>query len=138
MEYLPKIEYNEKRPSTTYNANVKLQYDEFLERLEELFVGDVWSVIVNDEIIFNSYEPKNIKAQIQESIIKNHTTNFPHLLFANMISQKKDGYVHIYMSGYEPWFIIINYNATTELLKVNYYKSLKYSKSHNNKEIILF
>jgi hypothetical protein len=138
MQYLPKIEYNEKRPSTIYLANNKSKYHEFLGRLEELLIGDVWAIVIDDEIIFNSYEPKSIKAQIQENIIRREISNYPHTLFSNMLKQKKDGQVIFYMYGYETWYVIINYTANTESLKIDYCKSQKYVTKYNNKEIILF
>jgi hypothetical protein len=126
MQNLPKLEYHEKRPSTIYLANNKSQYENFLGRLEELLVGDIWAVVVDNEIIFNSYEIKNVKTQIQENIIRHEITNYPHSLFKNMIEQKKDGQVIFYMYGYETWFVIISYIASTELLKIDYWKSQKF------------
>lgn len=138
MEYLPKIEYNEKRQSTTYSVVNKTDYENFLGRLKELLVGDCWAVVVDNEIIFNTYEPKSINAQIQENIIRREISNYPHTLFSNMLKQKKNCQYVLYMYGYETWYVIINYIANTDSLKVDYYKSQKYIAKYNNIEIILF
>ena len=132
MEHLPKIEYHEKRPSTIYLTNNKSQYNDFLGRLEELLIGDIWALVVDNEIIFNSYELKSVKKQIQENILRHEITNYPHSLFENMINQKKDGQVIFYMYGYETWFVIINYTASTESFKIDYCKSQKFIDNYDD------
>jgi hypothetical protein len=126
MEYLPKIEYNEKRIPMSYLVSNKHHYDDFLGRIEEIVSGDCTALVANDEIIFNSYEPKSIKAHIEENIVKHEVRNYPHSLFAQMIEQKKDGKVTFYMYGNTPWFTVVTYSSDTNVLLVKYYKSLKY------------
>lgn len=126
MEYLPAIEYIKKRSSMTYSIHDKIQYDEFLERLNEVLVGDCSAVTVNDEIIFNHYRPKSVKETIQDNIIRNEIATNPHTLFVDMYKSNKDGKTTIYMFRETPWFIIINYNNDLKLLKIDYYKSTKF------------
>lgn len=126
MEYLPKIEYTEKRPSTIYIPDDQKQYQDFLGRVQEFIVGDCWAIVINDEILFNSYKPMTVKEQIQDNIIRHELREYPNTIFIDMIKKKKNGRVDIYMYGDTPWFVVIHFNDG--IIKMDYYKSNKYVK----------
>jgi len=131
MNFLPKIEYIPKRSSSEYVVINKNNYDEFLERIEEILIGDVWAITVDNEIIFNYYEPKSIKEKIQDNIIRHEVSQYPHLLFTNMIDQGKDGKIIFYLFGQWPWYVVINYDSGFKRFKVDYFKSYKYIEKYD-------
>ena len=122
MNYLPPIEYNVKRPSVVYS----IENNEFIERIKEFIVGDCCAIVIDNEIIFNSYEPKSIKDKIQDNIIRHEIMKYPYTLCSDMIKKNRNGKIIIYMYDDFPWFVVINYDANNKVLKFDYYKSNKY------------
>jgi hypothetical protein len=131
MQYLPKIDYTAMdTPSKCYSLNDDLQYKELQEIISEHIEGDCWAVTINDEILYNSYEPKSPRDKILDSLVRNELTeNIHRSLFVELIRVRQDGKVVLYMFGtHATWFMVIYYSAIRELFTVEYYKTLGYDK----------
>ena len=130
---LPQIEYDALEPSKAYSINSKPCYDEFCMEFTECVSGDCHAITVDNEILFNSYEPKSIRDSIQDDMIRQNIINNPHGLFVNLFGKKKDARVMVYMFGNKPWFLGVYFDASKEILRVEYYKSIAYKDSFENK-----
>lgn len=131
MNSLPKIDYTAMdTPSKCYSLNDDLQYKELKENISEHIEGDCWAVTVNDEILYNSYEPKSPRDKILDSLVRNEITENIHgSLFVELIRSKQDGKIVLYMFGINAtWFMVIYYSAVRELFTVEYYKTPRYDK----------
>ena len=115
---LPKIEYIQKHPSVTFALNDRQQYNEFRDEISLYFSGDCWAITINDEILYNAYEEKSVKAQIQDEIVRGKIIENPLILL------RKAGRVIIYLFGDTPWFVAIHYE--NDIATVEYYKSTSY------------
>ena len=77
MEYLP--EFSNNLPyinHNEYNLNVVLEYQNFLTNLE-FYINHTNAILMNNNIIFNDYEPyAPIKSMIN-NIVKNNIINNP-------------------------------------------------------------
>ena len=131
MNSLPKIDYTAMdTPSKCYCLNDEIQYKELQEIILEHIEGDCWAVTVNDEILYNFYEQKSKREQILDSLVRNEIVENMHSsLFVELIRNKQDGKIVLYMFGYQAtWFMIIYYSFARELFTVEYNKTPGYDK----------
>lgn len=125
---LPKIEYTEKDTSHAYGRD-RASLSEFYEEFTNYISGDCHAITVDDEIIYNSYEPKTIRETIQDGMIRQQLIANPHSLFINMFRNNKSGRVIVYMYGLTPWFVAVYYNHSHQLIYLEYYKSKAYEEA---------
>jgi hypothetical protein len=125
---LPKIEYTEARRSKTYSidSNYPSNYSEFCNEFKEYVSGDCYAITVNDEILYNSYEPKSIRDSLQDDMVRQMIIDAPHNFFAKLFRKKEDARVIVYIFGQTPLFLAAYYHAEKELLTLEYYKSQKF------------
>jgi len=129
---LPKIEYYELHPSKSYSINSKSCYAEFCEEFAECVSGDCHAITVDDEILYNCYEPKSIRNSLRDDMIRQKIMDNPHELFVKLFRLKKDARVIVYMFAKSPWFLAVYYNPKIEMLTVEYYKSKKYMDTYES------
>ena len=131
MQYLPRIDYTAMNtPTKCYSLDDTIQYQELQEIISEHIEGDCHAVTVNDEILYNSYEPKSKRAQILDSLVRNEIIENVHTsLFVELIRNNQDGKVVLYMFGTNAtWFMVIYYSDIRKLFTVEYYKTIGYDK----------
>jgi len=123
---LPKIEYNEKNRPMSYYIEDKKQYHAFKDEFISYVGADCHAIVVDDEILYNSYIEKSIRERLQDDLIRDKIITNPHALFVNLFRNGKNAKVIVYMFGNYPWFVAIYYNAERKLIDVEYYKSNAY------------
>jgi len=123
---LPKIEYFEMQRPKSYYIEDKKQYHDFKEEFISYVDADCHAIVVDDEILYNSYIEKSVRESIEDDVIRDKITANPHALFVNLFRKEKNAKVIIYMFGKYPWFVAIYYNAERKLIDVEYYKSNAY------------
>ena len=128
---LPKIEYNEMHPSKTYAYNDAEQYEEFQEEFLNYVTGDCHAITLNDEVLYNSYDDKSVREQLQEDMIRDKIMDRPHSLFVKLFRTDEKARVIVYLFGQNPWFVAIHYEPGS--LKMEYYKSKKYMDTYETK-----
>ncbi len=108
-----------------YSPDVNKESYETLENLIKGYVGsDCWAVVVDDEILFNNYDrigmrDKIINNQIRDKIIENPHTN----LLVNLLRNKKDSLIRIYLFGSQSWTLNIEYKNDYKVFELSFYKS---------------
>lgn len=126
---LPKIECYEKLPSKTFAILDTIQYEKFEDEFIEYVGGDCHAIVVNDEIIMNSYKEKSYREQFIDDIIRNNIIDNPHSLFVKLFRENKKAKVILYMFAKEtPWFVAIYYRPG--FLTMEYYNSTKYKEKY--------
>ena len=124
MQYLPIFSdnpiYNE---IYRYNVHNVDDYQNFVNLLKVNLEGDSWALVMNNQIIFNTYEPKSYRSTILDSVIKNHITTRPCILLNEMISTHMDGYINLYMLETNGWCMNINYTVNNSTLSVLYFNT---------------
>ena len=89
MQYLPIFSdnpiYNE---IYRYNVHNVDDYQNFVNLLKVNLEGDSWALVMNNQIIFNTYEPKSYRSTILDSVIKNHITTILtiHIITSQIIN----------------------------------------------------
>jgi hypothetical protein len=128
MQYLPKITFIPMDIATkAYSVNDHTQYNQLCEIISEHINGDCWAVKLNNEILYNFYEPKGHRQRILDNMIRNEISENIHTsLFVNMFRNNQDGTIILYMFGEATWFMIINYIHKTECVTIEYYKTPLY------------
>lgn len=121
---LPKIEYHEKLPSKTFAIFDNLEYEKFEDEFIDYVGGDCHAIVVNDEIIINSYKQKSYRERLIDDSIRNNIIDNPHSLFVKLFRENKKARVILYMFGHFPWFLVIHYRP--DFLTMEYYNSTKY------------
>jgi len=121
---LPKIEYNDLEHLRTYS--LKRCYGEFCADFKAFVSGDCDAITVDDEILFNNYEPKSLRDSILDDMFRQNIIDNPHNLLVRIIDQKKNAHMILYMCGNTPWFIAVYYNHLLRIFTIESYKSQKY------------
>jgi len=118
MQYLPVFTHVPLNlPTQTYNANVILEYNNFINMLRN-FIGNSYAVLVNNVIVFNNYAPYTHVYTMINNIVRENIINHPEQLVSEIFNSNNDGYVLLYMNNS---FIEITYNYTEGILTVNHY-----------------
>jgi hypothetical protein len=123
MEFLPVLtntvkDYDSIHQPCIYDSG---SYDYFLNKFKEIVSSDCWSVVVDNQIIFNSYEPKSIRDKLLDNIVKDYIIENPHSIFYELFRNKKDSKIVVYMMQVNTWFMVINYSANDNTFDVKYY-----------------
>jgi len=103
---------------TIYHANKSGEYADFLEILTDYLGPDCWAIKVNDEVLFNFYNDMSVKERIQLSILHDKIADYPHILFMDMFTKKKDSTIMIDMYSNANLVVKITYRATDETLSL--------------------
>jgi len=121
------------------NWGIKEKYtQEELQNLKDdviiRFVGaDCWGCKLNEEILWDSYEYYDKYNKVEGNCIKREEIlNNPEIFIQNIIKNKNDNKIIIYMFGSNHWGVIINYKNEEK----TFYVSIGYD-SENTRNYIL-
>ena len=117
-------------------------YKEFIDFFKSYVSADCWSIVANDEVLFNSYQNKSLKEKINDHIVRDSIINNPHsTIFCNLFRMNKDFNVIIYMFGLDSFSIHINYSYSLKVFHISKFVSkdyLQFSSKHKlNKEKVI-
>jgi len=94
---------------STYNVNES--YEDLLAEMKEYIMADCFAVKVNDNVIFNTNMELTIRERILEQMIRNTIIESPHqYIICNLLRNKIDFIIEIYMFSMYPWKLVIKYN----------------------------
>ena len=86
-------------------------YDNFIKKIEEYLGGDCRAIIVNNEVLFNTYIDKPVREKVLDDCVRSEITNCIHRqIFANFINSEKNNTATIYMFPFNSAYTLnINY-----------------------------
>ena len=122
---LPKIEYTEMKRSVTFSIEGPGSEQDYAECCDEFahYVSQCNAIILNDEILYNSYEAKSTGDAIQDDMIRSQIMNDPHSFFAKLFQKRVAARVILYMSAESPRFVALYYRANVGMITFEFYKS---------------
>ena len=130
MNTLPPIEYNTMRPTEIYPIDTD-KYQTFLKIFQEYVSSDCHAILFNDELLYNTYEDKSMKATLEEHVLRNAIIEDTHFLFVHSFRKKHPARAVIYMFGDTPYFVIAEYNPELHEMSLSYYKSKQYIEKYD-------
>jgi hypothetical protein len=108
--------------STVVNSKAGLVKEEFTKEqiekeLKSWIGGDCWGLLVNDEVIFDSYNKKKpLLEDIKDELIRDKLLKSTHTVLLRPIYRThKDATIVFYMFHTNTWKVEFSYNATTKL-----------------------
>jgi len=136
MEYLPTVLLPmESSVKETYTRD---DYDALLLLISNCIRGDCYALKVNDEIVWNLYDPRlSIREYANEKIIRNHigiTIDNINDFLERLRYNKVDSTIVIYMFKTNSWTANIHYSAEHRIYTVEYFMTEGYSKMILTKE----
>lgn len=117
-----------------HNYEPTSNYINFIQQLENYIGGDCWAIVVNGNIIFNSYEDKSIREQIIDENIRTEIMNGIHYnIFANFFREEKDAVMNIYMFCKESYCINVHFEINYSETESRFTIDLKQTQAHFDK-----
>jgi len=121
MQSLPLVNlqgnYKEK---SLFNLNDLKDYEELQKLIVSYVDGDCWALVLNDEILFNSYEQeKSIKETLTDKMLRDMIVKDPHRLCVQMHRLDHCSELVIYMYGEAPFTINIHFCNTARVYMVS-------------------
>jgi hypothetical protein len=88
-------------PLKPFSRNVDGEYTELLKLIQEYVGADCWAFVVNNEILFNSYnnDTKSFKEIINEKIIRDKIIENAHSILVEINRREVNMKIEIYMFG---------------------------------------
>jgi hypothetical protein len=93
------------------------QLNELHTVVKEYVNADCHAVVLDGEVLFNSYRECSYRDRILDYTVRDHISKSPHRhLFAPLLRQNRNFTIEIYMFGYAngPWKIVIDYDKTSK------------------------
>jgi hypothetical protein len=124
MEFLPVVTNTVKDDDDTLQPCIydNDSYDNFLNIFKELVSADCWALVVDDQMIFNSYQPKSLRNKLLDKIVRDYIIENPHSIFCELFRNKKNSKIVVYMFQVNTWFMVIDYLANNDTFDVKYFK----------------
>ena len=92
---------------TLFNSVSWTDTSDLFEIVKECILGSCTAIIVNEEIIYNTYDPTRIASRIlMEDLYREQFARNPKLLICPYENLK----IMIYMFNNHPWSLIITFN----------------------------
>lgn len=123
MNYLPKLKYNQIQPSYIVDSKNKEELENLYKEVKEHLGGDCWAAIVDNDILFNSYNTSvEMVNKIQDDVVRDHIIKNTHAsLFAIIFREDRPRTIVIYMFGKNSWALHIRYYNVSGKFLVNKY-----------------
>jgi hypothetical protein len=120
---------------SSFRRRSEKDYEKLCSLISEYMSADCWAFVVNDEIIFNSYnENRSFSQKLTEKGFSNQITHDPHSTILVEINRKdEDATIELYMSGSLPYKVIIKYMAEDQTYYTYIYASAEYNETYGDK-----
>jgi hypothetical protein len=108
----------------SYVYNIPNEYDDFIQLFKDMISSDCWALVVDEQIIFNSYQNKSLRNKLLDKVVRNHIIDNPHSLLCELFVNKKDAKIVVYMFGQNSWFMVTNFSYENNTFDVKYYDTV--------------
>lgn len=90
--------------------------------IKDFIEGDCHAVVMDGEVLFNTYRDLSHRERITEYTIREQLCNDTHRhLFAPLLRQNRDFRIEVYMFRYDVWKIVIDFNHDTYMFHLSKY-----------------
>ena len=118
--------YSLPNPEHTYLSQNDDTYYDLRERIQNLIGADCWAVVVNDELLFSSYNISSmtIREHMEYSMIRDLLYTRVHWsIFDNFNRSNKVNTLDVYMFSTEsnPWKVHVEYEPTEKKYTLSYF-----------------
>ena len=97
----------------TFSVDNGLEYEKLIVITQDLIDADCHAIVVNEEVLYNSYSPKPLKEKIIEDLIRTRLSEQIHKsVFSSFLRSKNKNQMKIYMFGEFPFCVIIDFSKT--------------------------
>lgn len=95
------------------------EYISLVEAVKEYIEADCHAVVLDGEVLYNTYQKLFYRQSILEYVIREQLMNDPHRhLFAPLFRQQKNFTIEIFMFKTDSWKIVIQFDHQTKQFSV--------------------
>lgn len=95
--------------SEAYSIHDDDTYNTFLDSIQEFINADCRAIVINGEVVVNSYEKKSYREQIIDRMIRYNLGASLHSLLYGFHQENKNAQIVLYMYEKIPWKIVIDF-----------------------------